>query len=322
VVYASHTVSGGPPDAAHRTASRPVGGVARRGATVVLMAVPGNASRGVIVVVVAIVTLIAGYQLGRMTAPATSAGSVPEHVHPTQVGPGTEVSGLAMSAGGYTIALEQGRFTAGVEAELRFTIDGPDGTPVTRYATVHEKEMHLIVVRRDLTGYQHLHPERDADGTWHIPLLLDEPGPWRVFADFTVLGRNDEQIALTLGVDLTVAGDYQPVELPAPDTVSTVNDFTVTYEGQPQVATSTALTFRATRGGIAARLEPYLGAYGHLVMIREGDLGYVHVHADPPARTGEARFWLTVPSPGRYRMFLDFQVTGVVRTATFVVDIA
>ena len=29
-----------------------------------------------------------------------------------------------------------------------------------------ERRLHLILVRRDLTGYQHLHPAMAADGTW------------------------------------------------------------------------------------------------------------------------------------------------------------
>ncbi|MEK8109242.1 hypothetical protein NKG94_40115 [Micromonospora sp. M12] len=36
--------------------------------------------------------------------------------------------------------------------------------------------MHLIVVRRDLTGYQHLHPTMAKDGTWSVPLTLAQPG--------------------------------------------------------------------------------------------------------------------------------------------------
>jgi hypothetical protein len=62
-------------------------------------------------------------------------------------------------------------------------------------------------------------------------------------------------------------------------------------------------------------------------VLREGDLGYVHVHADPPAATGSLsapgqRFWFTPPSPGRYRMYFDFQVAGRVQTAEFTVAVA
>ena len=49
--------------------------------------------------------------------------------------------------------------------------------------------MHLIVVRRDGTGFQHLHPELGADGTWRAPIALDDAGAYRVFADFSARRR-------------------------------------------------------------------------------------------------------------------------------------
>ena len=36
------------------------------------------------------------------------------------------------------------------------------------YDVEHEKQLHLIVVRRDLTGFQHVHPTLAADGTWTV----------------------------------------------------------------------------------------------------------------------------------------------------------
>ena len=72
-----------------------------------------------------------------------------------------------------------------------------------------------------------------------------------------------------------------------------------------------------TRSGRPARLEPYLGAYGHLVVLREGDLGYVHVHPETELVDGKVKFWLAAPRPGRYRMFFDFQVAGQVHTAAW-----
>ena len=63
-------------------------------------------------------------------------------------------------------------------------------------------------------------------------------------------------------------------------------------------------------------LEPYLGAFGHLVALRDGDLAYLHVHAegaDPEAgqTTGpDIAFAAEAPTAGRYLLYLDFQVDG------------
>jgi hypothetical protein len=70
-------------------------------------------------------------------------------------------------------------------------------------------------------------------------------------------------------------------------------------------------------------LEPYLGAYGHLVALRAGDLAYLHVHPLGEPRDGETRpgpdvpFLASVPSDGQYWLYLDFKHAGVVRTAEF-----
>jgi len=230
--------------------------------------------------------------------------------------------GLAVSQDGYTIAPAATALEAGREQDFRFTIAGPDGRPVRDYTEEHDAELHLIVVRRDLSGFQHVHPIRDADGAWSIPLTLAEAGEYRAFADFVPAGRE----GLTLGVDLRVAGDYEPWPLPAPDRSAEVDGYTVELAGDLVAETSSDLTLTVSRdGGPVTDLEPYLDAYGHLVALREGDLAYMHVH--PHGEPGDGvtpagpsvEFAAEAPSDGAYRLYLDFSHDGVVRTAEFTV---
>ena len=83
------------------------------------------------------------------------------------------------------------------------------------------------------------------------------------------------------------------------------------------------LTATVTRDGEPVTdLQPYLGAYGHLVSLRDGDLGYLHVH--PRDDTGPGRRSPSTPSSpteGRYRLFLDFRHGGSVHTAAFTVSV-
>ena len=245
------------------------------------------------------------------------------HTHGAGVaGAGADVSGFSVSAGGYTVVPASTTLAAGSPSTLRFRVRGSDGSTVTRFATVHEKQLHLIVARRDLSGYQHLHPTLGADGEWSVPVTLPAAGSWRAIAEFSAIGANGTQVANTLGWDLTVPGESSPVPLPAPGHESAVDGYDVLYEGTPQLAATAPLTFRVYRDGSpVTALERYLGSYGHLVVLREGDLGYVHVHADPPSSAGSARFWFTPPSPGRYRMYFDFQVGGRVHTAEFTLQV-
>ncbi|MEU6204027.1 copper resistance CopC family protein [Micromonospora musae] len=265
--------------------------------------------------------VVAGQAMSAMDGHQHPAGAGP-HSHPGDGSAGqTQVSGTTVSAGGYRLQPEQRSQPAGVTAEYRFQIIGADRRAATRFAVVHEKTLHLIVVGRDLTGYQHLHPTMAADGTWSIPLTLPRAGGYRVYADFSVTTAAGTQLPLVLGVDHQVPGAHTPTALPPPQPQATAGPFTVSMDGTPTVGMMSPTSFRITRAGTSAPVERYLGAYGHLVVVREGDLGYVHVHPEPELVDGAVKFWLTPPSPGRYRAFLDFQVDGAVHTAQYTIDV-
>ncbi|MET7402846.1 hypothetical protein ABZS66_56135 [Dactylosporangium sp. NPDC005572] len=221
----------------------------------------------------------------------------------------TTPGGLQISQDGYTLVPLTTTLTAGTTQEFRFRIDGPDGAPLTRYTVEHEKELHLIAVRRDLAGYQHVHPVRAADGTWSVPLQAAQPGQYRIFADFRPAARDK---GLTLGADVAAPGDYQPQNLPAATHTVTVDGYTVELQGELHPGSATELGFTISRNGQRIDPEPYLGAQGHLVALRDGDLAYLHVH---PVRG--TTFAAEVPSAGRYRLYLDFKHGGTVHTAEF-----
>lgn len=216
--------------------------------------------------------------------------------------------GLQVSQDGYTLHLVQPSASAG-RSTLSFHVLDPAGRPVTAYDVQHEKRLHLIAVRRDLTGFQHVHPTLADDGTWSVPLDLTA-GTWRIFADF----KPSDGDPLTLGADLQVDGAVRAAPPPADRRTDTVDGYTVSLEGDIAAGADAELTTTVTRDGKQVDLQPYLGAEGHLVALREGDLAYLHVHPEGSV------FHTSLPSPGRYRFFLDFKHDGVVRTAEFTVD--
>ncbi|MFC4000075.1 hypothetical protein ACFS2C_02270 [Prauserella oleivorans] len=228
-----------------------------------------------------------------------------------------EPAGLASSRGGYTFTPTRTTFTPGTTETFTFRITGPDGHALTRFETEHEKRMHLIVVRRDTAEFQHLHPELRPDGTWAVPLTLGMPGTYRAFADFVPAGGE----ATTLGVDLAAPGEFRPASH-EPSRVATVDGYTVRLDGDLVAGRSSKLTLTITRDGRPLTdLQPYLGADGHLVALRTGDLAYLHVHPGDDSAGGPAiTFHAEVPSAGTYRLFLDFRHRDVVRTAGFTVE--
>ncbi len=226
--------------------------------------------------------------------------------------------GLSVSAGGYTLRARPTVFEVGREEAFEVRILDRAGREVRNLDEQHEQLMHLIVVRRDLTHYQHLHPSLDEDGSWSVPFTLPEPGVYRAFVDFSVNGE-----PLTLGVDLTAPGDLKVEPLPNPTNAVNIEDgYEIELEAEtPTADTGSSLSFRIKRGGREVEdLEPYLGALGHLVALREGDLAFLHVH--PTGGAGaQIEFHTEFPSQGRYRLFLQFAHAGVVRTVAFTVEI-
>jgi hypothetical protein len=230
-------------------------------------------------------------------------------------------AGLQVSEQGHTLRLLRDRYRPSPRSELRFQVLDERGEAVTRFETSHGRPLHLIVVRRDLGSFQHVHPEMSPDGTWSVEVDLAEAGTYRAFVDFQPVGMES---GLTLGQDLFVPGRSVPQPLPAPAATAEVDGYDVELAGTLVPGETSRLTLTVTRDGEPVTdLQPYLEAYGHLVALRAGDLAYLHVHPDGAPGDGmtqpgpEVTFYAEVPSAGAYRLFLDFKHGDEVRTAAF-----
>ena len=229
--------------------------------------------------------------------------------------------GLSTTQDGTTIAPASFTVAPGRRQPLRFRVLGEDGKALRAGFEVEaQRRLHLILVRRDLTGYQHLHPAMAADGTWSVPLKVAQPGAYRVFADFQ---RSCQKHVLA--ADLLAGGDFRPVALPAPAPTASTDGYDVRLERPAlHAGREAALRFTVSRGGRPVReIQPYLGARGHLVALRQGDLAYLHAHPEEhDAAPGTIPFAADFLSAGTYRLFLQFKIDGVVHTAGFTVEVA
>ncbi|MCQ4151699.1 MULTISPECIES: hypothetical protein [Rhodococcus] len=247
------------------------------------------------------------------------------HESTTESMPGMDSAtpaGLEVSSGGYTLTDVTAPGRAGEPGTLTFRILDDTNTPVVDFDLLHEKKLHLIVVRNDTSEFRHVHPSLAADGTWSIDWAWPAAGTYRVFADFDPTDGTQ----LTLGRNFDVAGEFTPTPLPAKSATATVDGYTVTLDGDLTTAGGPITLSVARDGAPVTDLDPYLGAFGHLVALRTGDLAYLHVHPEGEPGDGvtapgpDISFHAQAPSEGTYRLFLDFQHEGVVRTAEFTVD--
>jgi hypothetical protein len=269
---------------------------------------------------VLVAVLGGGAVVGATIGPDPSEPAVHGGHGPSSATESPSLAGVAVSQDGYTLRLETTAVAANVPAPLRFVVIGPDGRPLTSYDVAHEKELHLVVVSRDLATYAHLHPTRDAAGTWAVTGPALPPGSYRVYADFVPTGHD----GLTLATDLAVAGSFAPQPLPDAGTAAEVAGYDVTIDGHLVAGADSTITVTVRRDGQAVTdLQPYLGALGHLVAIRDGDLAYLHVHPldeiDGPGGPS-VRFAVDVPSAGTYGLFFDFSHGGSVHTASVIAD--
>ncbi|MBH0776101.1 hypothetical protein [Nocardia bovistercoris] len=229
-------------------------------------------------------------------------------------------SGLSAAASGYRLTDLTAPAAPNEAGTLRLRVLGPDGAPLTRFATQHEKKLHLIVVRSDTTEYRHAHPRMDADGLWSVDWTWAAPGTYRVFADF-VPETPDSPGDLVLSETVTVTGDATPRPLAPISETASVDGYQVTRHGELDTRGG-ELRFTVSRGGFpVSDLEPYLGANGHLVALRAEDLAYLHVHPQTDGSRGpDVTFHAKALGAGRYRLYLDFAHGGSVHTAEFTVD--
>lgn len=266
----------------------------------------------------------------------TEAGA--SHGEPAGLPVADETAGLSVAEGDYSLRLDPtylGR--PGEVREIRFRIEDSSGATVSDFDELHERQMHLIVIRRDGAHFQHLHPEMDEAGTWTTALALPEAGVYRAFADFSIEGD-----PYTLASDLFASGPFEARQFPESTRVDAVDGYEVRlHDGDLKAGTPAALRFVVSKDGEELiDLENYLGAKGHLVALREGDLAFLHVHPDGPAHeeehdSGEGHaggedvaasnvvpYTAAFPTAGRYRLFLQFKDDGRVRTAEFPVTVA
>jgi len=259
-------------------------------------------------------------------------GAAAKGGHGSQAG-APAAGGVAISQDGFTLEPDRTFFRAGEPARFSFRVLDARGRVLRdEYELESEREMHLIVVRDDTATYAHLHPRKGADGTWSVRLELPERGTYRAYADFMIDGRQR-----TLTTTLFVPGDFRPNPLPEPTPRDSTDGFDVELEAPDlRAGRESQLRFAVTRDGQPVEdLERYLGAKGHLVALREGDLAYLHVHPtgaggehahedgsqSTEAHANEIGFAATFPSAGRYRLFLQFQAGGEVRTVAYTLEV-
>jgi hypothetical protein len=232
------------------------------------------------------------------------------------------------------------KIVAGEPLTLRFAITNPlSGVAVSDLTIVHDMPFHLFIVSDDLSYYDHIHPMPDANGVFVVETSFPMAGRYNLFCDFLPKGAAPQVVHLRLTTEGAPPSPSRPPRLLADTTlVKTVDGvrFSLSLEPDPLAAgKASALIYRLTdeRTGLPITdLQPYLGAWGHTLILSDDAERYLHCHptqmippgADRSALSGgpEVAFNATLKQPGVHRLWSQFMRGGKVITVSFTLDVA
>ena len=237
-----------------------------------------------------------------------------------------------------------GPVQAGKPVRVSFTIQQPDGRPLTRFKTGPGPHtgVHLILVRDDLAYLIHEHPPV-GQATIAKTVVFPAPGPYRMVVD-VYPAASDQQINANFQLfdSVRVAGVYRPKPLPPPASATTVDGYHFTLHGANDLkAISPALvTVDVTGpGGSKPTFTPWYGALAHASFFRQRSLDYFHTHVCAPgvsgctsvlgpgkvtgtsSTPGKLNVGVLVPAPGTWRLFLQCEIDGKVLTVPFTLEV-
>jgi hypothetical protein len=268
----------------------------------------------------------------------------PMHPHHTSEEPGKcPICGMALVRGvlydmrDYRLDMETvpALPKPGETLTVTFKVSHPGtGEPIRNFELVHDKPYHLFVISRDMEFFEHIHPQQNEEGAWSIDMTLPEPGYYELLSDFVPSGGSSQFLRRAL-VTAGTTGDLMGGSarlVPDAAHTQTVGDLTATVTYDPSILRAGSyghLTFHVTKAGTnepVRNLQPYLGAFGHMLIMSEDMVDAVHSHPaeilsselnrDELRGGPDVMFEGLMPKPGRYRAWTQFLYQDKLNTFT------
>lgn len=210
------------------------------------------------------------------------------------------------------------------DTDITIQIQNNEGKLIDKFDINHEKQMHLIVVSKDLSYFDHIHPDYKGDGKFVVTTQFPDSGEYKLFADYVPTGGSATSQSEWVSVDGT-ASELAEI-IPETNFDKTINDIDITLSFDHLMADKDLnLTFNmmdAKTKKPVTDLQPYLGAVGHVVIISADAEQYLHVHpTDEKAKGPDAQFMTKFPKSGIYKIWGQFQRNGETFIVPFVVNV-
>ncbi|QHW29375.1 hypothetical protein GZH47_00050 [Paenibacillus rhizovicinus] len=210
------------------------------------------------------------------------------------------------------------------ETTISVHVQDKDGKAIDKFDVNHEKQMHMIIVSKDLSFFNHIHPAYKGNGEFTVSTQFPSGGEYEIISDFAPTGIG----AMSKSQWITVEGTPPAAKPIVPDTSLTkvvdgkeVTLFLDHVMANMELNLNFSIKDAQTKDPISD-LQPYLGAVGHVVILNQEGGEYLHVHPTDEKSSGpDAKFMTSFPHSGVYKIWGQFQQNGKVFTVPFVVKV-
>lgn len=219
------------------------------------------------------------------------------------------------------------KITPNTPVPIVIEVKDKNGKSIANFDKFQEQLMHLIVVSDDLQSFNHIHPTYKGNGRFEVQANFPHSGGYTLFSDYKVAGKAEQVSVLKAqvsGNSPTVPKIYLATTKTFGNTKATLKLSQPTLKAGQEVHVIFNLQDTASNQP-PKDLKPYLGERGHLVILKQSSpltqVDYIHAHAMKNTPTGEVHFITSLPKPGKYKMWGQFNRNGKIVTADFWVDV-
>jgi len=225
---------------------------------------------------------------------------------------------------------------AGLPTELSVVVtEQKVGDPLKEFEKEHDVLMHMIVVSADLSFFDHIHPEFDANsGVFSLGYTFPEAGSYKIWTDATPKGGVQCLTAFRVSVEGTPRHTNVPLKTDGEPPLSKTFEqgkYRIDLRFSEQSFAShqdlmMTFTVNDSSGRGITDLHTWLGAKGHCVIISGDSRDFLHVHpmedVDADWQGGpDVIFHTNFPKAGLYRIWPQFLHQGMVVTGNFTISV-
>lgn len=196
----------------------------------------------------------------------------------------------------------------------------------------HGAKLHALVCDRTLTDYHHVHPEPTGKpGEWRFVFIPKLNEHYRLWINVVPKATGREEFIMnniSPSVDLPQAPQSAFHPTFSAQSESLLGEIRLATGNRFQAKTSTGATLHLVdrEGKRITNLEPYMGAFAHIVGISDDYFTILHVHPDAGspivADSGvDIGFSLNPPRIGFYRLFVQIKRAGILHTLAFGIQV-